>query len=239
MKKIKRTKLYEEVIKQIQNDIKSQKLKPGDRLPTEKELSKMYGVSKMTVREAMSALESAGLIQVRHGSGIFLNDINEKVLIEPLTLELLKEKNNLFNLLELRKGIESEAAYLAAIRASNDDIKNIQKCLQKMKKDIDKENIIMHDFNYHYAIVIATKNPVYIKAFKTITGIFQQGLKVTFKYLHENQENYLKMIDEHTAVFECLESRNSKQARLAMYEHLEKVRIRMMQAKAYKKSTTS
>ena len=135
MAQIKKKKLYEEVIVGIQEMLRSNNLQTGDRLQSEKDLAIYFGVSKTAVREALSALQTAGLIEVKHGSGIYVRNVNEK-LTNPLTMKLLTNRENLLRILELRKGLETEGVFLAAQRADEVDIARIKECLITMAEEI-------------------------------------------------------------------------------------------------------
>lgn len=236
MKKIKRTRLYEKIIEQIQEAIKSNELKPGDRLPTEKEMSEMYGVSRMVVREAMSALESAGLVDIQHGAGIFLKDVNKKILVEPLALEVMAERNHILNLLELRRGIESEAAYLSAVRATPSEIASLERYLKQMEREIQKEikkdrSILLKvDFKFHNTIVKATKNPAFIKILETLIDIIYQCQKISYDYdsIYANYKNFHKeTFDEHKTIFESIKNKDPEKARISMRKHIDNIKKRI------------
>ena len=133
MTQIKKKKLYEEVIIGIEEMLKSNNMQPGDRLQSEKELSLYFGVSKTAVREALSALQTAGLIEVKHGSGIFVRDVNDK-LTNPLTMKLLTNRENMLQIMELRKGLEPEGAYLAARRADRTFLRSKLVCCRWLRR---------------------------------------------------------------------------------------------------------
>lgn len=155
---IKKKKLYEEVIVGIEEMLKSNNLQVGDRLQSEKELALYFGVSKTAIREALSALQTAGLIEVKHGSGIYVRSVNEN-LNNPLTMKLLTNRDNMLQILELRKGLETEGVFLAAQRADSNDIARIKDCLLEMAEEIERDQNASHgDLHFHCAVMNSAHN---------------------------------------------------------------------------------
>lgn len=228
MKLIKRTKLYEEIILGIEEMIRANDMQPGDKLQSEKELAVHFGVSRMAIREALSALQSAGRIEVRHGSGIYIKDIGEE-LVNPITLQLLASKDNLLRILELRRGLETEGAYLAALRADSSDIAKLEDYLGKMAEEVKNGgNAAFEDFKFHCALVKASHNPIFSTVFDTIANVFHEGLRSSHEYFRKNQGPRLVVLEEHRLIFECIKNRKPEEARKAMREHLESVEAKLL-----------
>ncbi|MDK2822613.1 MAG: GntR family transcriptional regulator, transcriptional repressor for pyruvate dehydrogenase complex [Clostridia bacterium] len=220
--KIKRNKLYEEVVNRIVEDIKQGEMQVGEKLPSEKELAKNFGVSRMAIREALSVLETAGVVEVKHGLGIFIKDINEE-LINPITQSLLCEKDSLLNILELRRGLETEGAYLAAFRATAEDIKELEEILEDMDADVRKGgSAVDEDYKFHTTLIQATGNPIYIKVFNTITNIFYDGLKTSHSIIQKRRSR-LVVYNEHKVILDHIKNRQPEEAREAMRVHLKNV----------------
>ena len=110
VKPIKTKKIYEEIVEQIKELFAQGDLKPGDKLLSEREFAERLQVSRASVREALSALEAMGLIEIKPGEGTFIRQMGVSSIIEPLALLLLMEKDQVFELFELRKILEVEAA---------------------------------------------------------------------------------------------------------------------------------
>jgi len=221
---IKRTKLYEVVVENIVESVKKGQIKCGEKIPSEKELAKEYGVSRMAIREALSALESAGVIEVKHGLGIFVKDINEEIM-NPITQSLLTEKESLLNILELRIGLETEGAYLAAMRASEEQLQKLESALRLMKEEIARGGTAaIEDFEFHSILIEATGNPIYIKVFETIANIFYEGLKTSHNIIKSRLGPRLVIGEEHQIILDHIKSKQPEKARQSMREHLTKVR---------------
>ena len=126
---IKTSKLSDEVYNQIVSLISSGKLKPGDKIPSERDLAADLGISRQSIREAINRAEVMGLIEVRQGEGSFILSSINKSLKPPLTIIIEKEAERIFEFLEIRKLIEGWCAEKAAIEATGEDLKNMEKIL--------------------------------------------------------------------------------------------------------------
>lgn len=136
VKPIKTKKIYEEIVEQIKELFAQGDLKPGDKLLSEREFAERLQVSRASVREALSALEAMGLIEIKPGEGTFIRQMGVSSIIEPLALLLLMEKDQVFELFELRKILEVEAAGLAALRATSEDVERMFEVIKKMEEDL-------------------------------------------------------------------------------------------------------
>ena len=223
MAQIKKKKLYEEVILGIEEMLKSNNMQPGDRMQSEKELSLYFGVSKTAVREALSALQIAGLIEVKHGSGIFVRSVNDK-LTNPLTMKMLTNRDNMLQILEIRKGLEVEGAYLAAQRADRADIAKIKSCLLTMAEEIERgENASTSDLAFHRAIIHATHNPAYCNVYETIAGVFNEGMQSCHEYFFLSEGQRLVVLEDHRLVYDAVKKGQPERARDLMRKHLENI----------------
>ncbi len=220
MAQIKKKKLYEEVIVGIEEMLKSNNMQAGDRLQSEKELSLYFGVSKTAVREALSALQAAGLIEVKHGSGIFVRNVNEQ-LTNPLKLKLFANRGSILQIMELRRGMETEGAFLAAQRADPADIARIKTCLLEMGEKIHKaENNFYDDHRFHCALISATHNATYSNVYDTIAEIFNEAIcnlreKISFDVSEGN------VLEEHRLIDDAIKKRQPERARDLMLKHLD------------------
>lgn len=227
MMRITKTKLYEEVIVGIEEMMRANHLQTGDRLQSEKELALYFGVSKTAVREALSALQTAGLIEVRQGSGIYVRSINEK-LTNPLMMKLLMSRDNMLQILEVRKGMETEGVFLAAQRADATDIHRLQECLVGMAEKIEKgENAANGDFNFHCALIQAAHNPVYSNVFNTIVNVFHEGVYSSHEYFSLCDGPRRGVLEEHQRIFDAVNRQRPEEARELMRIHLENVEINL------------
>ncbi|MCM3762290.1 FadR family transcriptional regulator [Alkalihalobacillus oceani] len=221
LKKIKKKRIYEEVIVEINNLIKRGVLKIGDKLPSEAELSKSLSVSKATVREAMSVLKSNGLIEVKPGIGTFLTEAEGSNAITPVVSMLLLNEFPLIEVFELRRALEVEAVSLSVERAVEDDIKRLIKTNQAMSDAISRgETALAEDFEFHRLIFESTHNSVFIKVFNSISTLIKEGLAASKQRNKKNPMRNVEGLEEHWNIINAIEKRDAIGARRAMRIHL-------------------
>lgn len=218
---VKTKKVYEEIVEQIKKLIVDGKLQPGDKLLSERELSDKLNVSRASVREAFSALEMMGIITIRPGEGSFVRQVSYEGMLEPLSFILQVEIDDIMQLLEVRKILEVETAALAAMRATPEDLDDIQRSLASMVEEVRKGEIgDVADSLFHFAIAKAANNPILIKVMNTISDLMSNTFRSSRQklFLVENMPTVL--YNSHCGVYEAIASRNPNLARIRMREHL-------------------
>jgi GntR family transcriptional regulator, transcriptional repressor for pyruvate dehydrogenase complex len=211
--------LTHEVVDRIAADIRNGKLRPGARLPTEQEMMAALGVSRTVVREAVAALRAEGLVATRQGVGAF---VREDARARPFRIDSdgLGSIGEVLNVMELRTGIEIEAAGLAAERAGPSDIDSISAALDAIDGAIDRgELAIDEDFAFHHGIAEATGNPQFPRFLEFLGRIIipRQSVRVATP----RPRAYLRAIQaEHRRIFEAIRRRNAGAAQEAMRRHL-------------------
>ena len=231
-KPVKTKKIYEEVIEQIKKLIVDGKLQPGDKLLSERELAEKLGVSRASIREAFSALEMMGVIEIRPGEGSFVRQISYGGMLEPLSFLLQVDVDNVMQLLEVRKILEVEVATLAAIRATAEDIEAIRSALDKMVDDVNAGEIgDVADAEFHFAVVKAAHNPILITLINTISELMSNTVRFSRRkiFLVENMPNIL--YDSHCLIFQAIVDKKPQLAGSLMHEHLTIVEKTMLQIK--------
>ena len=133
---VKSTRIYEEIVRQVKQLIAEGQLKSGDRLPPERDLAEKFMVSRTSVREALRALQSRGLIEIRAGEGAFVRDVSVETLIEPLALVILPHREAVGELFEARRLLEPAIAALAARRATREEIQEMERILEDQAKEV-------------------------------------------------------------------------------------------------------
>src|SRR5712671_2258199 len=157
---VRRNKVYEEVAKQIERLI-LKKLKPGDKLPPERELAEMLGVSRSSVRDAIRGLELMGLVEPRQGAGTIVRETSAESLINPFTNALKRRRELVSELLDFRKMLEPPLAARAATHASVDQISEMEEILQRQEtKQSQGEPAVAEDAEFHYSVALASGNGV-------------------------------------------------------------------------------
>jgi len=231
-KPVKIKKIYEEVIDQIKGFITEGKLQPGDKLMSERELAEEFGVSRASVREAFSALEMMGIIDIHPGEGSFLRQASYEDMVEPLSFLLQRDIDNVMQLLEVRKILEVEVAVLAAVRATEEDIEDIRRALNKMVNEVNDGDLgDKADIEFHFAVVKAAHNPILVTLTNTISDLMSKTLRFSRRrlFLVENMPGIL--YETHCLIFQAIVDKESQQAGRLMHEHLTMVEKVMSQFK--------
>lgn len=221
LKPIKTRKIYEQIVDQIGQLVAQGQLKPGDRLPSERELVERFQVSRASIREAISALEMMGLIEVRSGEGTYIRQVNVDSAITPLAWMLFIEKDTDLELYEARKILEVQAAGLAAARADEEEIKEMFEALEVMRKDLESHQLGEEaDHHFHYAIARATHNKILFRLMNTLSDTMKTALKTSRSKLYEHADTPQKLYNEHCFIFEAIKNHDVHKAQKLMLEHL-------------------
>jgi len=214
-------KIYEEIVDQIGLLVADGQLKPGDRLPSERELVERFQVSRASIREAISALEMMGLIEVHAGEGTYIRQVNIDSVVAPLAWMLFIEKDTDLELYEVRKILEVQAAGLAAERAQEDEILDMYEALEVMRMDLEIDRLGEDaDYRFHFAIARATSNKILIRLMNTISDTMQKTLKSSRGKLYEDKTTPERLYQEHRSLYEAIKNHNVLKAQQLMLNHL-------------------
>ena len=221
LKVIKKTRIHEEVFSQIHELIKQGRLKARDQLPSERELAETFKVSRTSVREALRALETQGLIVSRTGMGNFVVDLPVEALVGPLARMLIDEKKALADVFELRKLIEPHIAALAAERATERDIAQLKKIVAKQKEAVSRgETGVEADAELHLCISRATQNQALQKL---VFGLMEMFSRSREESLQTDEQRRASSIDTHRRIIAAIEKHDRIKARSEMLRHIEQV----------------
>ncbi len=219
---IKKRNLYEEITNHIVRFVDEHGLQPGDKLPTENEMVKIFGVSKTAIREALSVLAAKGIIEKKAGVGSILIERNSLDLLEKATHQLKMQKQTLQEVLEFRRGIEVEAAAFAAQRATEEQLQAIENAHRELIEINNNGGVgIEEDYRFHYLIILATGNSFYETMFDVIAPHYFEAIKISKIQSHRLSNHYLQEAHtEHQAILNALKSNDEETARIAMRNHL-------------------
>jgi GntR family transcriptional regulator, transcriptional repressor for pyruvate dehydrogenase complex len=223
LKPVEKKKAYEDIVQQIRTLIEEGKLKRNDHLPSERDLSETFRVSRTTVREAIRTLESMKLLQSRQGDGTYVLASSEESLIQPLAASLFNEKDDIRDIFYIRKIIEPHVAGLAAENATPQEIEEMERILQRQEESIlHGENIIETDSAFHNLMVRATANRVMERLIVVLIDILKQSRE---KYLteDENDERAKRSLEGHHRVLSAIKKGDGDAARRSMLQHLEDI----------------
>jgi GntR family transcriptional repressor for pyruvate dehydrogenase complex len=217
---VRKTKVYEQVAHQLQSYIRSGRLKPGDKLPPERELAEMFHVSRDSLRDGIRALELVGLVEPRQGEGNVVHEPSANSLINPLTAILMNQRDVVGDLLEFRRMIEPTLAGRAAKNASPEDLAYMEDIVQRQKEKVDRgELAIDEDSEFHYAIARAAKNSVVLK----VLDVFMDLLRESREKSLQVQGRLQKSLDGHRQILHAIQRRDSASAENAMRRHIERI----------------
>ena len=156
---VRKKRLFEDVARQVQKLIVDGSLKPGDRLPPERQLAELFGVSRNSVRDAIRVLELTGMVIPRHGEGNVVADVSTETLVAPIAMLLLRKRKLVAELLDVRKMLEPALAARAAVNASADQIARLEGILRRQHdKVLRGQAAIEEDSEFHYTIALAARN---------------------------------------------------------------------------------
>ena len=224
---IKTKKIYEEIIEQIRILIAKGELKPGDKLPSERELSESLGVSRASVREALSALEVLGIVEVRPGEGTFVREVVEKSF-QPLTLLFLLD--TALELLEVRKILEAGAVALAAERSTAEDIRRLEDALKKMEEDLKHGDLGDEaDYLFHYDLALASHNSLLVRLMNSIADTMRQTVKINRQRLFKTPGMPESLYKHHLEILNAIKARDKERAQKALVEHLTVAEEKMLE----------
>jgi len=223
MYKIVRTsRLYEQIVQQVEDSIHKGSLKPGDQLPPERELAQQFGVSRTAVREAVKALREKGLVEAYPGRGTFITDGTSYSIKQSLDrmLKVGQAEGSGF-LVEVREILEPEIAALAATRADEETITEMKEAIEVMDEaKRDPDTYIEADLDFHLALAEAAANPLILSLIDSIVGLLRQQRIGIFQVEGGPGRGQY----HHKRILEAIEHRDSAGAREAMKAHLRQVR---------------
>jgi GntR family transcriptional repressor for pyruvate dehydrogenase complex len=217
--RIKASKLSDEVYNQIVLLISRGKLIPGDKIPSERDLAVDLGISRQSIREALSRAEIMGLIEVRQGEGSFILSSINKSLKPPLTIIIEKEAGRIFEFLEIRKLIEGWCAEKAATEATIEDLENMEEILDEMKKVASKDKQWEElDLKFHLSFAKATHNVIAVHMMEALKTNFRPFFKFTKSMPRSEKIDVLWQ--HHYEIFTAIKHRNPEAAQEKVIDHL-------------------
>jgi GntR family transcriptional repressor for pyruvate dehydrogenase complex len=216
---IDRRNTYELVAERLIEQIGSRQLKPGDVLPTERELVQSYGVGRSSVREALRILESKGLITPR-GNGAFSVAELRNPLNNSFDLLVTLDVASYAELFEVRRSVEAEAAALAAQRRTQAQLQRMLSEIEEMRRGLDsEERFIEADLRFHLTVAEATRNRVLVYLMHAIRDLLQRSLSSSYHISGSPQ----RAVEMHRLIAEAIADKNPEKARQRMQEHVARV----------------
>ena len=216
---IRRNKVYEAVARQIEVLI-LEKLKPGDKLPPERELAEMFGVSRSSIRDAIRSLELSGLVEPRQGIGTVVCEVTADSLLNPLVNALNRKQELVTELLEVRMMIEPPLAARAAGHASGDEIREMEDILRRQAEKMARDEMtIEEDSEFHYTIAMASGNSVVLKVLDLLMDLLRETRERSLQVPGRAQRS----LAGHRQILAAIKKGDGKAAEAAMRHHIEDV----------------
>ncbi len=214
---VARNTVAEEIIKQIISQINTGKLKPGSRLPSERELMELFQVSRSSVREALHSLSMIGLLETYPGAGTFVSKQITDVIAGRLEWSLLLGNQELMELMEVREPLEIQAAGLAAERASAEDVAGFRMVIERYAESLESgENIHHYELQVHHTIARMAGNPTLLRFIETFQNLLRE-------YREQHRIGFstdASSVQEYMDILQAIEAGDGDTARACMARHI-------------------
>ncbi len=216
---VRRNRIYEEIARQIEKMI-AEKMKPGDKLPPERQLAEMFGVSRSSIREAIRKLELTGMVEARQGLGTVVRERSADAMVNPLTAILLQKRKLVGELLDVRKMIEPPLAARAAMHATPEEVGEMESILRRQQERMRGGDLaVEEDSEFHYAIALAADNSVVLK----VLDVLMDLLRDTRERSLQVEGRPEKSMAGHQEILDAIRRRDAAGAEAAMCRHIESV----------------
>src|SRR5580658_317208 len=222
---VRTSRLFEQIVQQVEDSILKGQLKPGDQLPAERDLAQSFGVSRTAVREAVKTLREKGLVEAYSGRGTFITDGTSQAARQSFDLMVKVgqqgQQEGLPHLVELRLALEPGIAAMAAERVTDEDLTAMREAVAVMDgAQENAEAYIEADLDFHLALAEAAANPLILSMIDSIVGLLREERMRIFKVEGGPQRSQV----HHKRILEAVQRRDPEMARSAMRAHLEQVR---------------
>jgi GntR family transcriptional repressor for pyruvate dehydrogenase complex len=216
---IRRNKVYEEVAKQIERLILT-KLQPGDKLPSERELAEMLGVSRSSIRDAIRSLELLGMVEPRQGAGTVVREISADSVVNPLATLLTHQRQSVTELLDFRNMLEPPLAARAATHASLEEMAEMEEILRRQEDKLRRgELAVEEDTEFHYNVAMASENSVVLKVLDVLMDLLRETRQRSLQVEGRAQ----KSLAGHRRIMAAIKRRDPAAAEAAMRRHIQDV----------------
>ena len=230
--KIQTEKLSQSVVRQIELLILRGVLKPGERLPSERDLAERLGVSRPSLREALAELEDKALLSTQPGAGVFVAEALGSAFSEPLTQLFARHAEALSYYLSFSRELEGMAAQRAATKASETDLMLIDTLFTKMTTASHHRNPEVEaalDAEFHLAIIEASHNVIMVHMMRSMFELLRRGVFYNRKVMFSQKTTRSALLDQHRAINQALQQRDAIAARKTVERHLDFVETAMNQ----------
>lgn len=221
--KIRDKKVYEKVIEYIDSQVNQGLLKKGDKIPPERQLVEILGISRNATREALKILTIVGLLERRQGDGTYIRESFDECFSEPMSIAFLLSENRRDEVFEFRNMVEVEIATLAAERITKSELQALTDCYQNLVNAVDEVESVKYDKLFHYIIAKASKNLIIISSYNAMSQMMDLFIHdIREEAFQGSGEDFVSSI--HKEVFESIYAKDSPRARKAMKSHMDTIK---------------
>lgn len=220
---IKQVRIADEIAKQIEEQLLQGELKPGEKLPSERELAKILNVSRPSIREALHKLEAKNILNKDPGGSAYVSKNMGESFTDPLMALLTNNQNAPFELLEIRYTLEGLSAYNAALYCTENDKKNIKKCFDVLQKNYDEkeaEQEATADIGFHLAIAEASKNAMLVHMMRSLFTVLHKSVVFSFATFYSKPEVRSYLPHQHRDIMNAVLAGDAELAREKMQTHI-------------------
>jgi len=214
---VRRRRLYEDVVQQLQTLISSGKLAVGDKLPSERSLAEQMAVSRASVREAIRIMEARGMLEARPGQGLFVRGRRTEEIVSVLASFLVRERESFLEVLDVREALECKAAERAAVMAERKDLEALKAAVISMQEEVlEGRPPLESDTDFHRALGAASRNEVLQQMLDTVLGLTSRR-RQEFTQLDHGP---ILMLHQHVNIYRAVKNGEPEQASSFVSEHL-------------------
>jgi GntR family transcriptional repressor for pyruvate dehydrogenase complex len=217
---VKSGKISELIVQQIKNAIIEGEIKAGDRLPSERELVERFEASRISIREALKRLETAGLLTIKPGSGVFIAGVSSKPISELFSSILRIQKTSIYELTEARIILEPNIARLASEKVSPEDLLRLEQNIKEASEIIESNSPpSATNIGFHSLIAEATRNPVISLTMRTMFNIWQEWSLELENNIRRRMKTSRHSIEYHKKILKALREKKSQEVYELMLKH--------------------
>lgn len=229
--KIEQPGLLRKIVAQIKHNISIGRLKKGDQLPSERQMCDMFGLSRATIREALKALSTIGVVECNHGSGNYMSSNLSHSLTEPLSIMFMLEGGRVGQTYELRRAIEFAAAGSAARNIDSDGLERLRALCADIEGSVDENEKADYDFQFHYEIARASHNPLLVVLLNAVETIVSEHVHDARASILRVREKEATINRQHLDIVSALSVGDSAGAEKAVLAHMELIRDNMSEVR--------
>ncbi len=222
---VTKTTIPDSVSLQVQQLIAKKKLKPGDKLPSQRDLAEQLGVGRPAIREALKKLEAIGIVKVQHGKSTTIEKVDLNIIMDHVSRILELAPSDVLQLLEAKEIIESRCTSLAAERATEEELNEMKHYLHEMKENRkEPQKHAEADFLFHFTIIKAAGNPFIVEVMKILGKMIEKAIEETA--IEDDLVGRDRSMFFHRALYRAITRRDGRKAAEVLHKHSTESRSR-------------